>query len=282
MSNVPPKVGIFGWRVATNTLLTKMNKSRRNLEWNVTCDVRGNGTEDAHHATVTCTKAAALRHAMRECWKLPDKKRFRYSGKDWLQVLLQQSDQRSREKILSLLWRAWHLRNDVIHANGTDCIHSSMLFLQSYLATACPTSLNKNCTSDKDVVMETVGGIAGTNCKLQTTNWRRPNPGWIKLNSDASFFPSSGQAGAGAVVRDDSGKIMLAACVPLSNCRSPKEAEAKALLYGISLMDNCSNLNLALETDCASLVSKLNSKDIDRSKIWATIDEIKDTLARWC
>jgi hypothetical protein len=83
-SNVPPKVRIFGWRVATDTLPTKMNKSRRNLEWNARCDVCGNGTEDTHHATVTCTKAATLRHAMRECWKLPDEKLFWYSGKDWL------------------------------------------------------------------------------------------------------------------------------------------------------------------------------------------------------
>jgi hypothetical protein len=244
-----------------------MNKSRRNLEWNARCDVCGNGMEDAHHATVTCTKAVALRHAMREYWKLPDEKLFRYSGKDWLQVLLQLSDQRSREKILLLLWRAGHLRNDVIHANGSETIYSSMSFLQSYLATACSTSSYQNCSSDNDDIRKLVGGSAGSLCNLQMTNWRRPNPGWIKINSDTSFISSSGQAGAGAVGRDDSGKIVLTACMPLNNCRSPLEAEAKALLFEILLLDNSRNLNLHLETDCAALMSKLISKDIDRSEI---------------
>jgi ribonuclease HI len=129
--------------------------------------------------------------------------------------------------------------------------------------------------------MKPVGGTDGSVCNLQMTNWCRPNPSWIKINSDASFFSSSGQAGAGAVVRDDSGKIVLTACVPLNNCRSPVEAEAKALLFGISLLDNCRNLNLHLETDCAALVSKLMSKDINRSEIWVTIEEIKDSLKGW-
>jgi hypothetical protein len=37
------------------------------------CLVSGNGTEDAYHATVTYTKADALRHVMRSTWTLPDK-----------------------------------------------------------------------------------------------------------------------------------------------------------------------------------------------------------------
>ena len=80
-ANVPPKVRIFGWRVATDALPTKKNKWRRTLEANDRCYVCGSCTEDAHHAVIACTKARALRQAMREIWELPSEEDFRYTGK---------------------------------------------------------------------------------------------------------------------------------------------------------------------------------------------------------
>ncbi|KAK1616516.1 hypothetical protein QYE76_022033 [Lolium multiflorum] len=71
-TNVPPKVKVFGWRVATNSLATWDNKYRRTLETNNTCPICANGVEDAFHASVACTKARALRDVMRKEWKLPD------------------------------------------------------------------------------------------------------------------------------------------------------------------------------------------------------------------
>jgi hypothetical protein len=72
-------VKVFSWRVATETLATKKNKFRRTLEIIDSCSICGTETEDAHHATIRCTKAAALRHAMRKHWSLPEENTFTYT-----------------------------------------------------------------------------------------------------------------------------------------------------------------------------------------------------------
>jgi hypothetical protein len=85
--------------------------------------------EDAFHAPVACTKARVLRGAMRKEWKLPDEAMFRKTGEDWLQNLLYNIDSETPERILLLIWHAWHLRNDVVHHEGKETIASSVAFL---------------------------------------------------------------------------------------------------------------------------------------------------------
>jgi hypothetical protein len=79
----------------------------------------------------------ALRQAMRKFWALPVESKFRDSGTDWLQNLLAQADEGMRPRILLLLWRAWHLRNDVIHQDGKALIDASVVFLQGRQPLAC-------------------------------------------------------------------------------------------------------------------------------------------------
>jgi hypothetical protein len=70
--------------------------------------------ETGYHATVTCTKAVALSHEMRQHWTLPEEARFKYTGPDWLLHLLRLVKART----LLLLWRVWHHRNDMVHGKG--------------------------------------------------------------------------------------------------------------------------------------------------------------------
>ena len=117
-AKVPGKVRIFGWRVATNTLATKENKWKRTLELDATCNICGNGTETEHHAVVMCTKSKPLREAMRKVWNLPNENRFWYTGENWLQTVLDTENEEMRAKILLLLWRYWHHREDCLRNNG--------------------------------------------------------------------------------------------------------------------------------------------------------------------
>jgi len=85
---VPPKVRIFAWKLSRDILPTKGNKFKRRLEATPICDLCGNNDETSHHAVVSCPQARALRIAMSEHWHLPDDEQFRYTGKDWLLLLL--------------------------------------------------------------------------------------------------------------------------------------------------------------------------------------------------
>lgn len=117
-ANVPPKVRIFRWRVATNTLATKLNKCKQTIELDAICNIYGNGVEDEFHAVVECTKIRALRHATREVWDLPAEICFRNTSTDWLQLLLSAEPKDMQARILMLLWRCWHLRDDCVHGKG--------------------------------------------------------------------------------------------------------------------------------------------------------------------
>jgi hypothetical protein len=105
-TNVPNKVRIFSWRLASDNLPTRENKRCRTLEIQNTCVACGNAKEDSFHATVECTKARALREKMRELWVLPKEEDFRRTGTDWLLILLDKTNKVMHQPILLLLWRS--------------------------------------------------------------------------------------------------------------------------------------------------------------------------------
>jgi hypothetical protein len=64
-----------------------------------------------------------------------------------------------------------------------------------------------------------------------TKGWVPPGDGWVKLNTDAGFYQSTGSASIGVVARDSQGKVLLYAWCFLYNVASAEEAEALVLLY---------------------------------------------------
>jgi hypothetical protein len=108
-AKVPPKVRVFGWKLATNTLGVQVRRCRRKMDILPTCSICGTEAETSFHAMIVCTKARALRQKMREEWDLPPDSNLRFTGDDWAIVLLSQVDARMRAKLLFLWWRTWHL-----------------------------------------------------------------------------------------------------------------------------------------------------------------------------
>jgi hypothetical protein len=69
---------------------------------------------------------------MRLIWNLPPGNLIKHSRKDWLQILLGHVDELTRSRILMIFWRAWHLRNDIMHQEGREMIDNSIPFLIPY------------------------------------------------------------------------------------------------------------------------------------------------------
>ena len=225
-----------------------------------------------------CTKAAGLRHAMRKYWKLPSEENFRYSGPDWLMHLFRQCDSETRDRTLLLLWRAWHLRNDIIHNDGRATIEGSVAFLQTF-TNQDPTSTS--CSADRKGKGTWLPSNIGTECKapaVVTTNWCKPPTDWIKLNTDASFQPADGSSTAGTIARDHMGNVIMGAFTTLPNCLDAEEAEARVALFGIQAATVLTCPNVILELDCFAIANALRSSSPDRSANWAVIEEAKMIL----
>ena len=102
-ANVPPKVRVFGWKLATNTLGVQVHRHKRNMDPLPTCNICGMEPETSYHTMVSCTKARALRHYLRREWSLPDEQQLIFTGHDWVLVLLSNIDDSMGAKLL-LLW----------------------------------------------------------------------------------------------------------------------------------------------------------------------------------
>jgi hypothetical protein len=140
---------------------------------------------------------------MRTVWNLPPENLFTHSGKDWLQILLDQVDALTRSRILMIFWRAWYLRNDIVHQEGKETIENSVSFLISYNSEVTSLQPMKTDRKGKKPVIDTSQPSRHQGITQASSGWTPPPAGWIKLNSDASLINLDAPGGAGAVARNN-------------------------------------------------------------------------------
>uniref|UniRef100_A0A8R7TSY5 Reverse transcriptase zinc-binding domain-containing protein n=1 Tax=Triticum urartu TaxID=4572 RepID=A0A8R7TSY5_TRIUA len=78
-TNVPQKVRIFTWRLATESLAVQTNRFRRIPGLTPICNVCGAEDETGFHMAHRCTFARALWHEIKEVWNLPPKHEIEYT-----------------------------------------------------------------------------------------------------------------------------------------------------------------------------------------------------------
>jgi hypothetical protein len=147
---------------------------------------------------VSCTIITILRIATHRQWNLTHERAFTHTGKEWLLVCLNQVNYVTKTRILLILWRAWHLRNDGIHHNGKESVSKSVSLLSYTSCRHLATTASSN-GKGKEPLYET----ANTDRVVSAT---APRPGWIKLNTDASFIVQDKPNAVGAIARDCKGK----------------------------------------------------------------------------
>lgn len=129
----PPKVRMFAWRLATDSLATMENKYIRHLEISDVCVICGVERENTYHTFCRCPMAVALWNAMRDSWPLPELASVQNTGSEWLLRLLDQHTETIQMVILMTFWQIWHCRNEVTHFKPAPSIEASRRFLNSYM-----------------------------------------------------------------------------------------------------------------------------------------------------
>jgi hypothetical protein len=205
------------------------------LTKDATCQICGAMEESGYHAVIQCTKARALRKAMHKHWYMSGEEQLQNIGPNWLLLLMQKVNKVTGARILLLMWRAWHLRNDITHGEGKCTVTGSEGFLVSYcesLGLAGATLATGMSDKGKQKMSEGLHADALEDRKAQRGAkidcWKRPPHGWVKINSDANFHAETGEVSAGAIVRDETGQILLIAWWLLNKCSLAEEAEAEA------------------------------------------------------
>jgi ribonuclease HI len=78
---------------------------------------------------------------------------------------------------------------------------------------------------------------------------------------------NTGKAGAGIIIRNHFGEVLLSAWKVLHDARSAEEVEAYACLEGVSLAVEWGREKTILESDCLSIINSLISHVESKSSL---------------
>jgi ribonuclease HI len=111
--------------------------------------------------------------------------------------------------------------------------------------------------------------------KKSDVPWEPPPFGWLKVNVDDAYTKKTGKAGAGIIIRNHFGEVLLSAWKVLHDARSAEEVEAYACLEGVSLAVEWGREKTILESDCLPIINSLISHVESKSSLFFLIKEIK-------
>jgi hypothetical protein len=117
-ANVSPKVKIFTWKLATNSLAVQENRSKRIPNVSPICSICGMEEATRYHATMSCTHAKAVKQGLYHIWEFSNDSEPSFTRNEWVLVLLDKLSKDTRYKMMFIWWRAWHHKNNIIFGDG--------------------------------------------------------------------------------------------------------------------------------------------------------------------
>ncbi|GMN37351.1 hypothetical protein TIFTF001_006731 [Ficus carica] len=180
-------------------------------------------------------------------------------------------------KVWLFIWRAFHVILSTmvsLHYRGIDC---DCLCPRYFLRTVISEIPMKDlamvywlawklwCERNKVPVQQQVVGW---------DVWLPPQPGYLKLNVDASVSSGSDHIGIGTVIRNENGRIYGSLAKSVDETFSPFLAECIALCEGLKIAKMLEIVTLVVETDATNVVSTV-SDDLDLSLEGPILEDVK-------
>uniref|UniRef100_I1QCR8 Reverse transcriptase zinc-binding domain-containing protein n=1 Tax=Oryza glaberrima TaxID=4538 RepID=I1QCR8_ORYGL len=229
-----PKVKLFIWRLAHNSLPLKINIKRRVPDAETLCPVCKRFDENGGHCFLKC-------RPMKLCWRILCLEDIRLSliqlvsARDVVQTILKLEDDR-RMEVFFLLWVWWYARNKVKSGEEVirveEVVHKVKLLVYDY------ASMRKDKRPHVNV---------------QRNKWVPPVDGRLKLNFDGAFRAANKSGCYGFLVRDHLGCAVLAGAGCLEHVHDAVAAEAEACLAGLQAAFSHGINSVQVETDSSIL-----------------------------
>ncbi|GLU23845.1 hypothetical protein SLE2022_398210 [Rubroshorea leprosula] len=161
---------------------------------------------------------------------------------DHMAALLQKEQ---LEFLCVLCWQIWNSRNNALWngrmPNPQIIIEQSLRFMDGY-SRAIALRGRGTSTSQK-----------------RETRWSPPSEGHVKINVDGAVSSHKRIYGMGAVVRNNSGEVVVAMACKGQGAVGVEIAEACCMCKALQWACEFSFDRVMMESDCASLVTALNS-----------------------
>ncbi|XP_042958214.1 uncharacterized protein LOC122293826 [Carya illinoinensis] len=105
--------------------------------------------------------------------------------------------------------------------------------------------------------------------------WKAPQPKMLKLNVDGAIFSELGRIGTGAILRDNLGRVLLAASTAERAVEDPEQIELLALLRGLQFCAGMGINKIEVESDCLLVIEALQQDSMSNSTFGDLYSEIK-------
>lgn len=235
---VPEKVRLFVWRLSHDRLLTRERCSC----WfgsSDRCHLCPNQVESTLHVLRDCSAAASL-------WnKFLHPRHFNvfynHDFSSWLSDNLSNKfspvlNFNWNQIWATITWSLWRWRNDSLFNSSSNIPRDPYLNIYSAIQ-------QYNECLDLSIV-----GNEETVKTMRSITWKRPEVGWIKLNTDGSCDVSRERSGCGGLLRNSDGVFVMGFAKFLGNC-SVLRAEAYGLLEGLQCASEIGIAKLQIECD---------------------------------
>ena len=173
---------------------------------------------------------------------------------EWFDLLRKDG---SVETGMIICWLLWNNRNTCWHENlcrtPTAIVLAANRIQEDYKSVHCKEQSRPN---------------------NEQGQWHPPLEGTIKINTDAGFSESTGEATLGAVARDFMGQLWFCAATKMNGIQSPIQAELLAILYGLKLARENGFQLILVETDSSLAASEITKKSCSFYTWGSTITDI--------
>jgi ribonuclease HI len=264
-ADVPGKVKVHCWRLARNGLAVGQELHRQKIKEGVKCVVCKRD-ETLVHRFWTCPHSARVWDLLREQTgrHLDFSPSHVLSQRDlqgWLFERFGCMNERELGLTLMVIYQLWLARNEARDAAQIE---------------------DPVCTARRAFfLLEEWGNIRTTpsGCPpRRVEHWLLPAPGWTKINADGASIQDSGHGGCGVVFRDYHGGFLRGVCHLFPSVADAGQAELLACRQGLEVAKELGLGKVLLETDCSTVVSKLQCEEKDRSIHGHLVEEIKVLL----
>lgn len=208
--------------------------------------------EDLMHALVHCSHAKMF---WAEAYSWLGVRRPHLHPGTWSRDILcdDQYTNVQRAQMISVMWAIWHSRNRITHDGESLDPVTTVRRIKEDLA-----------------VLEIPRACAAV---LPGHGWRPPDPGVIKVNTDAAMCMDSDKCGVGGVARSNT-SLLGAWSKPHLGVTDPFIGETLALRDGVIFAKLRGFSHVIMETDCLEVVNLWNSRHNSRSVVAPVLVEI--------
>lgn len=254
---VPPKVRVFWWRVLKEFLPARAVLHRRHIDSIAYCEVCGNPEESIMHVLLECSVEKEFWNQIKMMTGL---KILELNPATWASdLLLPIWPERDRALILCGMWALWQLRNNRRHGENGMSLHRAVTWAQD-------TAFDLWNLFKPD-------SVAGVR---EPPKWKPPDPGVLKINTDAAFCAQTSKGATACVMRDHQGGFVLASAKWYDNILDAGMGEAIACRDAVLLATQMGFQKIHLETDCLELVQIWGRRDMQRSIIAPVLSELDE------